>query len=860
MRSTWQRLFLAACFVLLAMPGVLAQSAGAAGTIEGKVADPTGAVIPGAAVEIHNAVTGFTRAATTDANGAFTIRNVPLNPYHLVITAKGFSPAAQDVDVNTSVPITLNVGLSLAKANTTVEVSENAGDLLEGDVSAHTDVNEQVAARIPLETTGSGLSQLITLSSPGVAADSNGFFHPLGDHAQAQFSVDNQAITDQQSRVYSNQISPDAIQSMELVTGVAPPEYGDKTSLIAVVTTKSGLGLTKPAGSMSFQYGSFGTPSADLNFGVGNSKFGNFVSITGMRSRRYLDTPEFQPLHDIGNASNIFDRFDFQPSVSDSFHLNLFGARSRFQVPNTFDQQDAGQDQRQKMVTFNVAPSWTHLFNANTMLTANAFVRQDRVNYFPSVNLLSDQPETVAENRRLTNSGVRADLSYVKGHHNVKTGFQYMHYALLEDFRFGITDPAVNPVCLDAKGNPVTDSKITDPNACASRGFSANPGLTPGLVPYDLTRGGSLFNFHGSGGVHEEAGYVQDNMTFGAFTAMAGVRFEHYRGLTSKSQLEPRVGLTYRLDKSNTVLRGSYARTMETPYNENLLVSGSPVVAHVFGSTSTAKLQPGTRNQYNAGFQQAIGKFAVVDADYFWKYTHNGFDFNVLGNTPIAFPISWNKSKLDGFSIRVSSSDLHGFRWYTTLGHTRARYFNPESGGLFFAQVIPTGVFRIDHDQALQSTTNLQYSFLKKRGGWITGTWRYDSGLVAGSVPDFATAMALTPDQQAAIGVFCGSTVATISNPIGLCSDPVHGAKLLRIPADGTENDDKNPPRIAPRHLFDAGFGSDNVFAGDRLKWKLNFSVINLTNKTALYNFLSTFSGTHFVTPRSYQAEVGLTF
>jgi hypothetical protein len=180
----------------------------------------------------------------------------------------------------------------------------------------------------------------------------------------------------------------------------------------------------------------------------------------------------------------------------------------------------------------------------------------------------------------------------------------------------------------------------------------------------------------------------------------------------------------------------------------------------------------------------------------------------------------------------LSSADLHGFRWYTTLGHTRARYFNPESGGLFFDQVVPTGVFRIDHDQALQSTTNLQYSFLKKRGGYTSFTWRYDSGLVAGSVPDFATALTLTPDQQAAIGVFCGNTVATIANPITSCNNPVHGARLLRIPADGTENDDKNPPRIAPRHLFDAGLGFDNLFGGDRVKWKLNFTAINLTNKT----------------------------
>ena len=70
----------------------------------------------------------------------------------------------------------------------------------------------------------------------------------------------------------------------------------------------------------------------------------------------------------------------------------------------------------------------------------------------------------------------------------------------------------------------------------------------------------------------------------------------------------------------------------------------------------------------------------------------------------------------------------------------------------------------------------------------------------------------------------------------------------------------ENPPRIAPRHLFDLGLGADNLLGGTKAKLRVRFSIINLTNKEALYNFLSTFSGTHFVTPRTYQVQVGVTF
>ena len=68
--------------------------------VKGTVKDPSGAVIPGATVTIYNPVTGFERTASTDASGSFTFNNVPFNPYHLTVTATGFAPHVQDVDLN----------------------------------------------------------------------------------------------------------------------------------------------------------------------------------------------------------------------------------------------------------------------------------------------------------------------------------------------------------------------------------------------------------------------------------------------------------------------------------------------------------------------------------------------------------------------------------------------------------------------------------------------------------------------------------------------------------------------------------------------------------------------------------------
>ena len=97
-------------------------------------------------------------------------------------------------------------------------------------------------------------------------------------------------------------------------------------------------------------------------------------------------------------------------------------------------------------------------------------------------------------------------------------------------------------------------------------------------------------------------------------------------------------------------------------------------------------------------------------------------------------------------------------------------------------------------------------------------------------------------------------------SPTNSCPANLYGSTLISIPAPGTENDDKNPPRIAPRHLFDLAVGDDNLFRGDRRRWSLRFTVINLTNKVTLYNFLSTFSGTHYVSPRTETVELGFHF
>jgi len=872
-----------------------AQSAGNAGTVTGVVTDPTGAVVANASVTLSNAISGFSRAVTTDNSGAYTLPNIPFNTYRLTVSAPTLAPATQSVDVRSYVPITLDLTLQVASASTTVDVTATSGDLIETDPVAHTDVDRDLFSKIPLEGTSS-VSSLVTLASPGISADSNGMFHSMGDHASNSFSVDGQPITDQQSKVFSNQIPLDSVQSLEVIPGAPPAEYGGKTSLVIVATTRSGLGNPQPHGEVTASYGSFGSSNVGFNLADGSQKVGNFISANVMNTGRFLDPPEFHAIHDKGNEENLFDRVDDQFTNADSVRLNLGYTRSWFQTPNSYDTEYATQwpanssgvpigsnglpvgpaDQRAQIQTVNFAPSYTRVIRSSTVLTTNYFFRRDSFNYYPSKNPFADlgapdlQQESIAQQRTLANTGLVSDITYTSGVNNVKAGVSYQQTFLTENFQLGIVDP--NLTLVDCFPN----------TTCAV------------LRPYDLTKGGSLYPFHGHTDVKEFAVYGQDAITAGPWTGNLGIRFDQYNGLAVASQVQPRLALSYNIKRTGTNLRLSYARTLESPFNENLVISSEgchyAVIAALIPCT-TAPNRPGFRNDFHAGFQQTLSRFAVLSADYAWKYTHNAFDFSVLGATPITFPIGWYSSKVPGFDGRLDVPSIHNFTAQVVFSSVAARFFTPQTSGLGTVPVPPgTGhtPFRIDHDEKFNQTTHAQYQ-IGARGPYIGFNWRFDSGQVAGAAPCYgtlasndcpqsatlngqpavllqdATGIPLTADQEAQAGFACNGVRATLGHPIpnGECLVSQFTSSLLTIPKPNTENDDHNPPRVQPRNLFDLSFGEDNLLhrkTSDKRTLSASLTIVNLTNKYALYNFLSTFSGTHFVSPRSVTGQIAYHF
>ena len=264
----------------------------------------------------------------------------------------------------------------------------------------------------------------------------------------------------------------------------------------------------------------------------------------------------------------------------------------------------------------------------------------------------------------------------------------------------------------------------------------------------------------------------------------------------------------------------------------------------------------------------------VFSGEYIWKYTHNAYDFSVLGSTPITFPIEWHNSKIPGFAGRVSVPNFHGFSALMVFSSVAARFFTPQIGG---AGAVPAGTignaftaFRIDHDEKFNQTTHFQYQPWQ-RGPWVGFNWRYDSGSGrwrstcrrrTGLGTERLICSGLTGDQQLQAGLFCGQiSHPTSEHAVGRICPARYGSTLISAclhPAKKTTTRTRHASLraiylISPWVMTISS--TENATSG-----VYNLTAINVTNKVALYNFLSTFSGTHYVTPRALTAELGFHF
>ncbi len=763
------------------------------GTLRGTVLDENSATVKGSIVQLSNKLSGYRRTVQSNESGEFFFNNLPLANYLIIVEAPGFATHRSVTDVRSNVPIFVSIRLPVAGSSTFVEVEAN-GDLVDRfSSSTETRVDQSRIERSVNTVRGRSVQKLVATAA-GATTQNNGLIHIRGVEDGLLYVVDGVPTSDRVDAVSASSFDEDDIRSLNVIVGNFPAEFGGRSAAVVQIHPRSGID-EKAFGSLTTNHGNFRTNDVAGNFG-GNIKerFGIFLSGASSRSDRYLDPVDERNFNNRGKRLSFNSRADWQPTNRDIFVFNLGVSGTDFRVPNDLIQQLNGQDQRQQLRDNSQSISWERVWSADLVTNLASFRREYGTELFESE---FDTPISASQNRRHVRSGIIGSLTHVFKKHTLKFGFETTRITPREFFSFFITDEEL--------------AEIRDVSEEAQEFTAENPFV------FDDRRTGSYL-----------AGYVQDSFSpFRNLTINAGLRFDYSSLPRSASQLSPRIGATYFVERTKTAFRASYNRLYQPPQIENLLLANSEQARQLSPFTSEtgggATIRPERVTAFELGITQGFFDRVRFDVAY-WRRTFRNFgDPNTFFNTTIVFPNSVDRGFANGLDVRLDMAEYKGISGFVSYTNSRIVQFGPINGGLFlteeFIEIGDGTRFIPDHDQRNTGAFGVFYNH-NKSGFWASIGGRYESGV-----------------------------------PLEVDDDRLEELQN----ADGADLVNFERGRVRPWAVFDFAVGAD-LLRKERVSLKLRFEMQNFTNNRFAYNFGSPFEGTHFGHPRLFSGGLRLEF
>jgi outer membrane receptor protein involved in Fe transport len=563
----------------------------------------------------------------------------------------------------------------------------------------------------------------VLLQAPGVVQDSYGQLHVRGDHANLQYRIDGVMIPESISG-FGQTLDARTIQSVTLLDGALPAQYGERTAAVIDITTKSGSDLSN-GGSVGITGGSFGTVNPNASFWGHTGDWSYFFTANYLENNVGIENPTSSrdPIHDHTNQVKAFG--DVTYLINNDTRLSvMFGVtNNRFQIPNNPNQtpqfgylditnfNSADLNERQDEQTrFGVVALQGKFGDTNYQVSVGQ--RYSGLQYYP---------DDIGD---LMFNGVAGQINQGDRASTLQADFS-MPWATSHTLRYGLYGEF--------------DRAYTNTNSLV---FPANPdGSQASTVPYNIFTGDRIL-------AKTMAAYVQDQWDISDnWTINYGLRGDRYEAFREESQLSPRVGVVWQATDSTTVHAG-YSRYFTPPQTE--LISTGNIEA--FADTTNAVKNYGNNtpltersNYYDIGVSQNIGSAWTLGFDSYYRQVSRLQDEGQFGTALIYSTFNYKYGKIRGneFSLTYGQGPLSA---YFNFAFSRAMgkdvitsQYNFPSDELAY---IAGHWIHLDHDQKLTSSGGVNYAITdntKVGADYLFGSGLREDGLTPNgiSLPDY---------------------------------------------------------------------------------------------------------------------------
>lgn len=607
---------------------------------------------------------------------------IPAGVYGLIVRGNGFETFSDTVEIRSAVPRDIEVTLRVAPLTAAITVTDTAPLLDSSQPAQVMQVSRQQLVEIPGTTLGRSTIDAVT-TLPGWLLEANAVLHPRGSEYDTQYVVDGMPVYDNRSLGFAPAFENSEFEAVNVMTAGMPAEYGRRLGGVISLDTRR-VGRAGHSTEVDAQAGSFSNTAGGLRHQFRTDRTSISIGANGGYTDRYLDPPSLDNFTNEATSGTVNVRVDRDLTDSDRLSFYVRSSRTRFLVPNDLVQQAAGQRQDRSSRETATQIHYQHIFTPRILGTYKFMYRDLTAGLWSNPR---STPVYVEQDRGFKEGVFVADLTVEGESHTVKFGGDLRVSDIREEFRYA---------------EPVT------------------------LPNYDLT-------FSGSDRSTETSIFVQDQIRWNDFSASLGVRYDHYNLLIEDDAVSPRVGLGYWIRQADLLLRASYDRVFQPPPAENLLLSSAAATLDL-DEVEGALAVPASRGDfYEVGLRKPVLDVFRIDISHYWRTFRNSIDDDVLLNTGLSFPITFDTARITGTEVRL---DLPSWRWLSSsvsysnmLGYATS----PVTGGLFIAggdaEALRDVVERVAISQDQRNTASARLRVQPHERIWFSTAFRYGSGL-----------------------------------------------------------------------------------------------------------------------------------